>query len=93
MTILMRYFERLPLLEIGARLKPKESAVHMRIERAIGRLRTALAKRGVTSTVAALTAVMTGRAVGGSACLAGYSCQQQCIRICCGFWWIDLGIA
>src|SRR5665213_978017 len=45
-AILMRYFERLPLLEIGARLRLKESAVHMRIERAIGRLRAALAKRG-----------------------------------------------
>ncbi|HEY3855767.1 MAG TPA: sigma-70 family RNA polymerase sigma factor [Verrucomicrobiae bacterium] len=65
-AILMRYFERLPLLEIGARLRLKESAAHMRIERAIGRLRTALAKRGVTSTVTALTAVIGGRAVGAA---------------------------
>lgn len=49
----------------------------MRIERAIGRLRTALAQRGVTSTVAALTAVMTGRAVGSApAELATQVCRK-----------------
>jgi RNA polymerase sigma factor (sigma-70 family) len=65
-AVLMRYFERLPLAEIGARLGLKENAVHMRIERAMNRLRAALAKRGVTSTITALTAVLTGRAVGGT---------------------------
>ena len=65
-AVLMRYFERLPLAEIGARLGLKENAVHMRIERAIDRLRAALAKRGVTSTITALTALLTGRAVGGA---------------------------
>jgi RNA polymerase sigma factor (sigma-70 family) len=65
-TILMRYFERLPLAEIGARLGLKENAAHMRIERAIGQLRKALAKRGVTSKVTALTLALSGRAVGAA---------------------------
>jgi RNA polymerase sigma factor (sigma-70 family) len=65
-AVLMRYFERLPLAEIGARTGLKENAVHMRIDRAIDRLRLALAKRGVTSAITALTAVLTGRAVGGA---------------------------
>ena len=65
-AILMRYFERLPVAEIGSRLGLKENAAHMRIERAIDRLRTALAKRGVTSTITALTASLTGRAVGSA---------------------------
>jgi RNA polymerase sigma factor (sigma-70 family) len=65
-AVLMRYFERLPLADIGARLGLKENAVHMRIERALDRLRAALARRGVTSTVTALSALLTGRAVGGA---------------------------
>jgi RNA polymerase sigma factor (sigma-70 family) len=65
-AILMRYFERLPLAEIGARLSLKENAAHMRIERAIDRLRAALSKRGVTSTITALAVLLTGRAVGSA---------------------------
>ena len=63
-AVLLRYFEGLPLAEIGARLALRENAARMRIDRAIDRLRAALAKRGVTSTVAALTAALTARAVG-----------------------------
>ncbi len=63
-AVLLRYFERLPLAEIGARLGLTDKAAHMRIERAIDRLRAALAKRGVTSTVAALGLVLTERAIG-----------------------------
>jgi RNA polymerase sigma factor (sigma-70 family) len=63
-AVLLRYFERLPLAEIGARLGLTDKAAHMRIERAIDRLRAALAKRGVTSTVAALALVLTERAIG-----------------------------
>jgi RNA polymerase sigma factor (sigma-70 family) len=65
-AVLMRYFERLPLAEIGARLGLNENAAHMRIDRALDRLRAALAKRGVTSTITALTAVLAGRAVSGA---------------------------
>ena len=65
-AILMRYFERLPLAEMGARLGLKENAAHMRIERAIERLRAALSKRGVTSTAAALTTGLAGKAVGAA---------------------------
>ena len=63
-AVLLRYFERLPLAEIGARLGLTDKAAHMRVERAIDRLRTALAKRGVTSTLTALAAVLAARAVG-----------------------------
>jgi RNA polymerase sigma factor (sigma-70 family) len=65
-AILLRYFERLPLAEIGSRLGLKENAAHMRIERAIDRLRAALSKRGVTSTLTALALLLTGRAVGAA---------------------------
>jgi RNA polymerase sigma factor (sigma-70 family) len=63
-AVLLRYFERLPLAEIGARLGLTDKAAHMRVERAIDRLRAALAKRGVTSTVTALAVALAARAVG-----------------------------
>jgi RNA polymerase sigma factor (sigma-70 family) len=63
-AVLLRYFERLPLAEIGARLGLTDKAAHMRIERAINRLRAALAKRGATSTVTALAVALSARAVG-----------------------------
>jgi len=63
-AVLLRYFERLPLAEIGARLGLTDKAAHMRVERAIDRLRAALAKRGVTSTVTALAVLLSARAVG-----------------------------
>ena len=62
-VVLMRYFERLSLAEIGAQLGLKANAANMRIERAVDRLRTALAKRGVTSTITALAILLNGRAV------------------------------
>jgi RNA polymerase sigma factor (sigma-70 family) len=65
-AVLMRYFEHLSLAEIGARLGLKANAANMRIERAVDRLRAALAKRGVTSTLGALAATLTSRAVGAA---------------------------
>jgi RNA polymerase sigma factor (sigma-70 family) len=63
-AVLLRYFERRSLVEIGAEMGLTDKAAHMRVERAIDRLRAALAKRGVTSTITALAAVLTARAVG-----------------------------
>src|SRR5664279_163293 len=65
-AVLMRYFERQPLAKIGERLGLRENTARMRVERALDKLRAALARRGVTSTVAALAGVLTERA----ACVA-----------------------
>lgn len=62
-AVLMRYFERLPLAEVGARLQLTENAARMRVDRALDKLRVALAKRGVTSTVSVLAGVLAERAV------------------------------
>ncbi len=62
-AILMRYFEGRPLADIGARLGLKENAARMRVERALDKLRGALAKRGVTSTAAALGVMLAEQAV------------------------------
>src|SRR5262249_39602665 len=71
-AVLMRYFERRPLAEIGKRLGLTENTARMRVERALDKLREGLARRGVTSTLSALTLLLGERAVGAApAGLAG----------------------
>ncbi len=53
-TILLRYFAQEPFADIAAALGTTEAAAQMRTARALEKLRHALAKRGVTSTAAAL---------------------------------------
>ncbi len=62
-ALLMRYFEHLPLAQIGERLGLAENAARMKVDRALTKLRGALAKRGVTSTALALAATLAERAV------------------------------
>ncbi len=62
-AVLLRYFERKPLAEIGSKLGLTENAARMRVDRALEKLRAGLSKRGVTSTVAALALALSGRAV------------------------------
>jgi RNA polymerase sigma factor (sigma-70 family) len=54
-AVLMRFFEGRPFAEIGAAYRLSEDAARMRVERALDKLRTALGRRGVTSTSAALS--------------------------------------
>ncbi|HEY5480185.1 MAG TPA: sigma-70 family RNA polymerase sigma factor, partial [Verrucomicrobiae bacterium] len=59
-AVLLRYFERLPLAAVGARLGVTENTARMRVDRALDKLRGALVKRGVTSTAGALAVILTG---------------------------------
>ena len=61
-VILMRYFENRQHAEIGEQIGLSENAARMRVERALEKLRTALSRRGVTSTVA-LSAALSANAV------------------------------
>jgi RNA polymerase sigma factor (sigma-70 family) len=86
-AVVLRFFETRPFAEIGATLRVTEDAARMRVERALDKLRTALARRGVTSTSTALAAVLanqlstaapaglaasvTGAAMAGSAASTG----------------------
>jgi RNA polymerase sigma factor (sigma-70 family) len=65
-AVLMRYFEEKPMAEIGARFGITENAARMRVDRAVEKLRAALAKRGVSSTAAVLIAGLTQYAVGAA---------------------------
>jgi RNA polymerase sigma factor (sigma-70 family) len=62
-TVLLRYFERLPLAEVGRRLGLSENAASKALERAIERLRQGLARRGITSTAIALGVALADHAV------------------------------
>lgn len=53
-VILLRFHRGLRLAEIGAQLGATENAVQKRLDRALDRLKDKLARRGITSTAAAL---------------------------------------
>jgi RNA polymerase sigma factor (sigma-70 family) len=62
-AVLLRFFEKLSLGEVGSRLGVGEDAARKRVDRALDKLRGLLAKRGVTSaTAAALAALLIDRA-------------------------------
>lgn len=60
-AVVLRFFEARSFAEIGATLRVTEDAARMRVERALEKLRTALARRGVTSTGAALAVVLANQ--------------------------------
>ena len=62
-AVLMRFFEKRPFAEIGVALKVGDDAARMRVDRALEKLRGLLAKRGVTSTAAALGVLFANQAV------------------------------
>ena len=62
-AVLLRYFEKRPLADVGARLGLTEDAVRMRLVRALDKIRELLARRGVTSTTAALAGLLAQQTV------------------------------
>jgi RNA polymerase sigma factor (sigma-70 family) len=61
-AVLLRFFEGQPFAEIGARLSLPEKTAHKRVERALDKLRERLARRGITSSAAALATVLGAQA-------------------------------
>ena len=62
-ALLLRFFERKPMREIGSALGVSEDAAKMRVGRALERLRGEFARRGAACTAVLLAAVLTERAV------------------------------
>ncbi|MBI3415743.1 MAG: sigma-70 family RNA polymerase sigma factor [Verrucomicrobia bacterium] len=62
-VLVLRYFDQQPLLRVGTALGVGEDAARMRVDRALEKLREVLAKRGVTSTAAALALALAGPAI------------------------------
>ncbi len=57
-AILLRFFEKKPLAEVGAKLSLTETAARSCVDRALEKMRGLLARRGVTSTGAALAVAL-----------------------------------
>jgi RNA polymerase sigma factor (sigma-70 family) len=62
-AVLLRYFQNKTLNEVGAELNLTENAARMRVDRALDKLRGKLARHGITTTAAALAAVVAANAV------------------------------
>src|SRR6266566_5795339 len=62
-AILLRYFEQRQLAEIGARLGVSENTARMRVERALDKLRAHLARHGISTSAAVLSAAISVSAV------------------------------
>ncbi len=62
-AILLRFYEKKTLLEIGERIGLSEEAAKKRVSRAVDKLRTSLSKRGVTLGALVLVAVLVQNTV------------------------------
>jgi len=61
-AVLLRFFADLTLAHVGARLNLSENTARMRVERALAKLHALLRRRGITSTVAALSGTLASQA-------------------------------
>ncbi len=62
-ALLLRFFERKPMRDIGSILGVSEDAAKMRVSRALNRLRGQLVPHGIACSVAALGLIVTARSV------------------------------
>lgn len=65
-AIVFRFLQKRGFAEIGSALGISEDAARMRTDRALDKLRQGLARRGITSTAAALGASLSTHAVGAA---------------------------
>lgn len=65
-AVLLRYFEKRSLAEVGAKLALSETAARSCVDRALEKMRAQFARRGVTSTCAALGMALAGHAAGAA---------------------------
>jgi RNA polymerase sigma factor (sigma-70 family) len=61
-AVVLRFFEDRSLKEVGLSLGLNENAARMRVDRALEKLQSVLAKRGVTSTALGISAAITAGA-------------------------------
>lgn len=74
--VLLRYFHENSFVEISARLGLSADAARFRVERALGKMRASLARKGIESTSAALAVALADQAqaaapAGAAAAIAG----------------------
>jgi len=62
-AVLLRFFRGLSLREVGGVLRTSEDAARMKINRALEKMRTSLARRGITGTAAVLSGILASHAL------------------------------
>ncbi len=62
-AVLLRYFSSAAFGDLGRQLGLNENAARMRVERALGKLRERLERKGIKSSSGALAAALTGHAI------------------------------
>ena len=62
-AIILRYFQNQPHAEVGKQLGISENTARMRVERALEKLRSRLIKRGISTSAAALSVVVSSNAM------------------------------
>jgi RNA polymerase sigma factor (sigma-70 family) len=72
-AILLRFYEKQPLLEVGRRLGISEEAAKKRVSRAVDKMRTLLVRRGVTVGSTVLVAVLAQKTVQAAPAALGTS--------------------
>ena len=65
-AIMLRYFQNRAVTDVARSLRLSEAAASKRLERAVDRLRAALAQRGVTSSASALSLLIAEQAHAGA---------------------------
>jgi RNA polymerase sigma factor (sigma-70 family) len=60
-AVMLRFYDGQSFAEIGKRLRLSDNTARMRVERALEKLRTLLAERGVTSTVGGLALMLSSK--------------------------------
>jgi hypothetical protein len=78
-ALLLRYFEKKPLAEVGAALGLSADAARMRVDRAVNKLRSQLALSGITSTAAVLARLMAANVVGPAPATLGARIASQAL--------------
>jgi RNA polymerase sigma factor (sigma-70 family) len=63
-AVVLRFFEQRTFAEVGAALRISEEAARKRVDRSVDKLHAVLARRGVTSTLAALGGALTAAGSG-----------------------------
>ncbi|MEO6567412.1 MAG: sigma-70 family RNA polymerase sigma factor [Opitutaceae bacterium] len=62
-AVLLRFIARKPFADVGRELGVSENAARMRVDRAVEALRTAFERRGIHSTAAALSVLVTAHGI------------------------------
>ncbi len=81
-AVLLRFFEGKSFADVGAKLRLAENTARMRVDRALDKLHAALARRGVTSTTAALAVALANQV--GVAAPAGLAASVTGVALASG---------